>query len=629
MSTLHEAAIAYVAEGYRIIPCRPGTKLPMMEDWLGRALETEEQANEFFSRYPDANLAFCPDDMGLCVVDIDPGADLSDLDLPETRTVLSPRGGYHKHYLGSVRPTVGFLAPHVDTRGQRSYALLPPSVTGEGVYEWADERPAVALPFEIEARLAPRHGPSGALTEERDLPANVDRGRERLRALVRRGAVAKSVDYGFGGGDNLAYEVSSELVRDLGLGEATAVELLLTEWYPHCIPNNVPEFIVEKVRNAARYGQNEAGAHAVSSASFPLLPQDNISADNVVLSRFKFLSASEMMDQKDPEWILPDILQEGTIALLTAAKGSFKSFLALDMACGITTGKPTLGIVPTKQGLAFYGAHEGLVSLQKTHRAAWCSFHNVDPRADVGLYLAGGPRLAGEDFIEFGEAIHAKAAGRQVRLIVLDTYSACMMGADENDPSDANRFIYQCRALVAGFPGSVLLVPAHFGKDASRGTRGTSALEAGFDTLLTLDRDAGSRSVKLTVVRQRNAPERERPIYLEGRLVAGSLVFLPVDRQAVNSAKHAANPFNPSNVGARLIEHGYTSAENACSTHLLARLISPQYEGEADPRYEARVKETERTLSRLAQSSLHALAFGTGKDRKWCHEPSRPFPSPP
>ncbi len=624
MSTLHQAAKAYVAEGYRIIPCRPKTKVPRLEDWLGRALETQEQVDEWYSEHPDDNIAFCPEDMGLAVIDIDPGADLASLDLPEaTTTVHTPRGGRHLHFVGSLRPSVGLLTEHVDTRGQRSYALLPPSVTGDGRYEWADTRPAIALPVEIEARLASRHGAVGALTEERDLPANVERGRNRLRALVRRGIVAKSVDYGFGGGDNLAYQVSAELVRDLGLSEQVAIDLLLTEWYPHCIPNNVPEFIIEKVHNVARYGQNEAGAHAVSSEPFDyVVPEDSPSRAK---TRFNFLSAAEMMDQPEPEWILPEILQEGTIALLTASKGSFKSFLALDMACGITTGKPTLGIMPAKQGLAFYGAHEGLVSLQKTHRAAWCQYHQINPRADCGLYISEAPRLAQtDDFVAFGEAIQEKAAGRQVRLIVLDTYSACMMGADENDPSDANRFIYQCRALVAGFPGSVLVVPAHFGKDASRGTRGTSALEAGFDTLLTLDRS--ERDVSLTVVRQRGAPERAKPITLRGQQSLNSLVFLPVDLAALKAAKSAADPFNKSNVAATLMEAGFIASDHTATTAILAALISPQFENEAPARYVARIKETERSLVRLAQSTLAALTFGHGRERRWCFEPTAGFP---
>lgn len=623
MSTaFHQAALAYVAEGYRIIPCRPGTKLPRMEDWLGRALETTEQVDSWFRDHPDDNLAFCPEDMGVALIDVDPGADTKVLDLPATKTCTTPRGGKHYHFLGSCRPTVGLLTDHVDTRGQKSYALLPPSVTGDGTYAWDDERPAVALPLAIESRLAARDVKTRSLTEERDGIANIDRASDRLSALVRRGLVAISGS----GGNNLTYKVLSELIRDLGLLPSTAVRLLEDYWNPHCIPPWEHDDLMTIAGNVASYGQNEEGAHAVSSEPFAPLPPDQQPEHTSSTGKFKFLSAAEMMDLPEPEWILPEILQENTIVLLTATKGSFKSFLSLDMACGITTGKPTLGITPAKQGLAFYGAHEGLVTLSKVHRSAWCAYYGIDPREDVGLYVSEGPRLAiADDFQCFGDAVAARSHGRRVRLIVLDTYSACMMGSDENDPSDANRFIFACRSLVAGFPGSCLLVPAHFGKDASRGTRGTSALEAGFDTLLTVERDSGGRDVSLSVVRQRGAPERSKPITLRGQQVANSLVFLPVDLAALKAAKQAANPLHPSNVAAILLEHRYTSSERTASTAVLAALISPPFEGEAQARYQARLKETERALARLSQSSLKALAFDTGRDRKWCFEP---FPTP-
>jgi hypothetical protein len=639
MTPLHAAAIQYVAEGYRIIPCRSGTKLPMMEDWLGRALETKEQVNDHFSIYPNSNIAFCPADVGIAVVDVDPGANQSHLNLPPTRLVLTPRGGWHHHFVGSCRATVGLLGEHIDTRGQRSYALLPPSVTEHGTYVWEDDRPAVALPLEIEARLAPRYDAVGSLTEERDLPANVERGRDRLRALVRRGVVAKSVDYGFGGGDNLAYQVAAELVKDLGLSENVAIDLLLAEWYPHCIPNNVPEFIIEKVHNVARYGQNEAGAHAVSTDPFPAPSMDDneaIGDQEEKKSKFHFMSPAEMMAQPLPEWIVPDLIPEGALCLLTAAKGSFKSFLALAIALGISTGRGCFDIPQVLQGCTFYGAHEGFTLLSKVHRVAWCQYHGFDPLDDIGFYMSEGPRLAMvDDFAEFGKAIKRTAKDRTVRLIVIDTYSASMMGCDENDPGDANRFIYHCRGLLKWFPKAAILVPAHFGKDSARGTRGTNALEAGFDTLLTCTRGTGSddqnsthsNHVSVKVVRQRGAPEREQPIYLEGRKVANSLVFLPTPRDLINAARKAADPLNPSNVAALLMEHGFVSADRSTTTTILAGLLCPQFENEVPARYVARIKETERSLVRLAQSSLHALTYGAGRERRWCFEPTSQFPA--
>jgi hypothetical protein len=629
-TALHAAALAYVEEGYRIIPCRPGTKFPMMDDWLRNALETKEQVDDHYSRHPDSNIAFCPNDMGLAVIDIDPDADIAALTLPKTRAIRTPRGGSHLHYVGSVRPTVGLLGAHVDTRGQRSYALLPPSQTGDGIYVWDNDRPAVALPLEIETRLAASHDPARALTEKRDGVANIERAIARLGALVRGGVVAVSGR----GGNSTTYQVLSELIRDLGLRPSTAVSLIENHWNPHCIPPWDHDDLMTIAGNVERYGQNEAGAHAVSSEPFSyVVPQDG---PPEAKTRFKFLTAAEMMNQPLPEWIVPDLIPEGALCLLTAAKGSFKSFLALEFALGIATGAGCLGI-PSLRGCTFYGAHEGFTLLSKMHRVAWCQYHGFDPLSDIGFYMSEGPRLSiVDDFAEFGKAIQMTAHDRTVRLIIIDTYSAAMMGCDENDPGDANRFIFHCRALLKMFPRAAVLVPAHFGKDNTRGTRGTNALEAGFDTLLTCHRGENesvqnsthSNHVSVNVVRQRGAPEREKPIYLQGRKVADSLVFLPVDREAIMAARKAADPLSQSNVAACLMEHGFTSAETGTTTAILAGLLSPQFENEAPARYAARIKETERSLIRLAQSSLHALTFGSGRDRRWCFEPSAPFSAP-
>ena len=93
-SELHGAALDYIARGYRIIPMVPGQKTPMMKQWHEHALETAEQADDFFSRHPDCNIGFCPEDMGLMVIDADTyrgeACDVARLNIPETYEVESP-----------------------------------------------------------------------------------------------------------------------------------------------------------------------------------------------------------------------------------------------------------------------------------------------------------------------------------------------------------------------------------------------------------------------------------------------------------------------------------------------------------------------------------------------------------
>ena len=232
MSELHKAALDYLARGYEIIPCHPGTKTPMWPDWRNIKLDTVEKIDALFAQFPDLNIAFEPEDMGLAIIDADTyhdGCNVEALNLPPTFEIETPRGGgTHFYFAGSVPPSVGDpdkpdkgLGPYLDTRGRGSYALLPPSVVDGKLYRVKADRPIAVLPLEIEERLAPRREPATAAEHRQDLPGNVEAGRSRLRTLVSMGRLAIEGERGH----DTCYEVACELVRDLGLSQETALEV--------------------------------------------------------------------------------------------------------------------------------------------------------------------------------------------------------------------------------------------------------------------------------------------------------------------------------------------------------------------------------------------------------------------
>ncbi len=90
-SPLSVAVLDYVAKDYRIIPTAPNQKIALLKDWHKNALEIPEAVDAFYEHNPNANIAFCPEDMGIAPIDCDPGADLSQF--PPTYTVKTPRDG--------------------------------------------------------------------------------------------------------------------------------------------------------------------------------------------------------------------------------------------------------------------------------------------------------------------------------------------------------------------------------------------------------------------------------------------------------------------------------------------------------------------------------------------------------
>jgi len=116
-------------------------KRPTLEGWQKRPRETLDEA-----------LAWAEQDnvglrtgriSGIVVIDVDPGADITNLDLPGTVTALTGRpGAYHLYYLCEVPlgNSSGRLGPHIDVRGDGGQVVFPGSVHPEtgALYTWAE-----------------------------------------------------------------------------------------------------------------------------------------------------------------------------------------------------------------------------------------------------------------------------------------------------------------------------------------------------------------------------------------------------------------------------------------------------------------------------------------------------------
>jgi hypothetical protein len=256
--------------------------------------------------------------------------------------------------------------------------------------------------------------------------------------------------------------------------------------------------------------------------------------------------------------------------------------------------------------------------IAKFHRPAWHSANGLGSRDETGFFLMAGPRIAREEEQQLWEAQIAYRQAiekRPVRLIILDTYSKCMAGLDENDPNDAQKFIDFCKKLIDKY-GCTILVLAHVGKDASRGTRGSSALPYGVDSLLRVHREAKSLHVKLWVDNHRSAPERARPFSFTGHLIERSIVF-KLAGPAEEDAMEAEDEFASTRVVGALRALGAVDDTHRTLTKPLALAMTPRLEKEGDERYEARVIQTDVKLRHLARTKLKGLCFGAGQKLKW------------
>jgi len=149
----------YVEYGYRLgwsFTSLVG-KRPILKAWQSLPRESLEEALSWASK---GNVGLRTGRVsGIVVVDVDPGADVSDLDLPPTLRVNTGRaGGYHLYYryAEAVGNSNGKkLGAHIDFKGDGGQVVFPGSAhpdTGK-TYEWAEG----CAPWEAELADLPSH----------------------------------------------------------------------------------------------------------------------------------------------------------------------------------------------------------------------------------------------------------------------------------------------------------------------------------------------------------------------------------------------------------------------------------------------------------------------------------------
>lgn len=605
-----------------VFPCVPGGKEPLTPRGFHDASCEAAAINEWWGLHPDANIAFCPHTTGLGIVDLDGTAgedrwlelQIERGFVPETYTVATPRGGRHLYFFGVLPPSQSKIGAHIDTRGLGSYALLPPSRL-EGwpePYRVIDGRTPQALPTWVSEAASHQREKAKASDDRIDQPSAIARARALLLAYVERGNVAVEGQMG----DAKTYSVACELLN-LGLSEDTTVTLMDELWNPHCLPPWDYEEIVIKVSNAASYAQNEPGAWATAPASEvfgSVLDKLGLSTTQERRSRFYPYDENEQDNLADPTWLFPDLLPDESIVMMFGESGTYKSFLALDMGLTAASGIAGFGAAAAEPQDVVYVAGEGPRSIARKRRPAWRVARDVT--AAIPFHIVSDmPLLARPDMIgELIEAIQAREL--KPRLIILDTLARAMAGLNENDAKDAGLFVEAVESLKRVF-GCTILVVHHSGKEASRGARGSSALQAGFDVTIEVKAHKPTKAVALHMRKQKDADERETPWCFEGRTVGPSLVFFPITTEQFGQLTASGSELSSKKVGAALAQLGARGEENGVTTHVLAAALITPGEGETPEQRQEAVDRAARALKARAKDALEAYCTGVGPSLRW------------
>lgn len=143
-----EAALAYAAQGWRVHPLKPNTKVPFTK-WKDTATTDEHVIRNWWMQTPDANIGIATGSDSVVVLDVDikdginGGDSLAELfeqhGAINTLMATTPSGGLHLYMLPHPDHTysnaVGF-AEGLDFRADNGYIVAPPSQIGGVSYEW-------------------------------------------------------------------------------------------------------------------------------------------------------------------------------------------------------------------------------------------------------------------------------------------------------------------------------------------------------------------------------------------------------------------------------------------------------------------------------------------------------------
>ncbi len=200
------------------------------------------------------------------------------------------------------------------------------------------------------------------------------------------------------------------------------------------------------------------------------------------------LSRSALRQLPDPEPLIDDVLDQGTVALLYGKWGSCKSFIALDWAASVATGRAWQGRF-TEQCRVLYIAAEGAFGLKGRMNAWEQGWHNTIHDGALDTL----PRPVNLTNAAEVRNLAALIDWSGYSFVVVDTLARCMVGADENSAQDCGIVVDALTRLREHTPDGrgVVLGVHHSGKDGKT-FRGSSVFEAGADTVYSTTLDGAA-----------------------------------------------------------------------------------------------------------------------------------------
>lgn len=217
---------------------------------------------------------------------------------------------------------------------------------------------------------------------------------------------------------------------------------------------------------------------------------------------FKFAEVSELMDRKyNPDFMIKTLFECNALGQIFGATGSGKSFVVLDMAYCIATGRDYHGL-PTKQGNVAYICGEGFRAIGRRVNALQMHY-GADVKDKLFISEQAGAFMDIGVTESVAEAI--KSIGN-VSLVIIDTYHRNMGGGNENSADDFAQILRNIDIFLKPLNVTVLVVHHSGHMDTDR-SRGSSSIRAAMDFEYQVTKNHNTVTLKPTKIKDGTTPQ--------------------------------------------------------------------------------------------------------------------------
>lgn len=509
-------ARAYARIGWRVFPVEPGAKHPIGKlvprGMLDATLDAEV-IGHWWGQRPNAGIGVSLAPSGLVALDIDPrngGSETFDALQAEHGSlhsnVMAFTGGGGEHHVfvvpSGLRVSLpGTLGPGVDVKAN-GYIVVEPSIHPSGKpYAWeASSNPLEGeVPSPLPDWLRSYHvALAKPRAEEGSTPVDPAAARDAREALymldaedrdnwLRAGMALHSTGWG-----HPSYAMWCAWSQQSDKFDSTDQRKTWESF-------KTPEGARHGLTLAWIFGQAQAAGWVNPKARIASAERIGEEESRSQDDALQILTLEQLRAQaRSVSWLVKHTIPAESLGVMFGGSGTFKSFLAIDLALHVAHGLPWLGR-KTKPGTVLFIAAEGgsgvwrrIVAWHRERHLKWDAAPiyvlpiAVDLKNDAALVAEAASRL-----------------GVTPALVVIDTLAQTFSG-EENSAAEISTYLRELGLWFRAAWQAAVLVVHHTGHQATERPRGSSAIRANVDCMFGVHRDEAEMIATLECIKQKD-----------------------------------------------------------------------------------------------------------------------------